>query len=233
MAEERICMSPSALVGRPDEPTTTGPARDRVYEWLRDEIIRGTLEGGMFLDEQWVSRTMGVSRTPVREALHRLAAEKFVTLNPRKGAQVRMVTARELEEVYQARLLIEGNAINTTCARNGSAAEDMANFLEPMEEAGRERDWFTVAHLDREFHLTLVRAAGNSVLTELYDSLRSRQQRLAVRMLHVGPQRLDTINAQHRALVAALGKCDAGESLRILQEHLQPVPEVVVLLPAQ
>ena len=99
-----------------DPSAAQGPARDRVYVWLRDEIIRGSIEGGRFLDELWVSGTMGVSRTPVREAFHRLAAEKFITLLPRKGAQVRTVTARELEEVYQSRQLIEGHAVTVLCA---------------------------------------------------------------------------------------------------------------------
>jgi DNA-binding GntR family transcriptional regulator len=221
--DEGIEMSASTLAGTTGE---SGPARDRVYVWLRDEIIRGSIEGGRFLDELWVSGTMGVSRTPVREAFHRLAAERFITLLPRKGAQVRTVTARELEEVYQTRLLIEGHAVSTLCTRGVGAPSHMVDLIEPMEAAGRERDWFAVSGLDREFHLTMVSAAQNSVLTELYDSLRSRQQRVAVRALNVGPQRLDTINEQHRALVA-------GKALEILTAHLRPVPEVLALLPSQ
>jgi DNA-binding GntR family transcriptional regulator len=228
--DEGIEMSASTLAGPTGE---SGPARDRVYVWLRDEIIRGSIEGGRFLDELWVSGTMGVSRTPVREAFHRLAAERFITLLPRKGAQVRTVTGRELEEVYQTRLLIEGHAVSTLCARGVGAPAHMVDLIEPMEAAGREQDWFAVSGLDREFHLTMVSAAQNSVLTELYDSLRSRQQRVAVRALNVGPQRLDTINAQHRALVAALDAVDADQALEILTAHLRPVPEVLALLPSQ
>ncbi|WP_267618559.1 GntR family transcriptional regulator [Gordonia bronchialis] len=208
----------------------SGPARERVYEWLRDEIIRGSLEGGRFLDEQWVSGTVGVSRTPVREAFHRLAAERFITLLPRKGAQVRMVTGRELEEVYQTRMLIEGHAVQVICQRELGAPEQMSELIEPMEAAAAERDWFTVAERDRQFHLSMVRAADNSVLTELYASLRSRQQRVAVRALHVRPERVDTINAQHRALVAALEDSDAAAAMAVLTEHLRPVAEVVSLL---
>ena len=181
---EGIVMSTPATA---DPSAAQGPARDRVYVWLRDEIIRGSIEGGRFLDELWVSGTMGVSRTPVREAFHRLAAEKFITLLPRKGAQVRTVTARELEEVYQSRQLIEGHAVTVLCARGFGAPTSMIELIEPMEAAGRERDWFEVSGLDRQFHLAMVRAAQNSVLTELYESLRSRQQRVAVRALNVGP----------------------------------------------
>ena len=199
-----------------------------------DEIIRGSIEGGRFLDELWVSGTMGVSRTPVREAFHRLAAEKFITLLPRKGAQVRTVTARELEEVYQSRQLIEGHAVTVLCARGFGAPTSMIELIEPMEAAGRERDWFEVSGLDRQFHLAMVRAAQNSVLTELYESLRSRrQQRVAVRALNVGtaPPRHDQCPSTAPWL-RALDESDADKALEILAAHLRPVPEVLALLPA-
>src|SRR5882762_11343264 len=116
------------------EPTPAkweGPARDQVYAWLRDAIITGEIEGGRFLDEHWVSGMVGVSRTPVREAFHRLAAERFISLLPRKGAQDRMVTARELEEVYQTRRLIEGHAITALCTtRTAPRSEEHTSELQ-------------------------------------------------------------------------------------------------------
>ncbi|MEV0070307.1 MULTISPECIES: GntR family transcriptional regulator [unclassified Amycolatopsis] len=207
-----------------------GPARDRVYAWLRDGIISGALEGGRFLDELWVSGVVGVSRTPVREAFHRLEAERFISLLPRKGAQVRTVTARELEEVYQSRRLIEGHAITEVCAAGAGAPAEMAGLIEDMGHAGAERDWFAVSGLDRRFHRAIVNAAGNTVLTELYDTLRSRQQRVAVRALEARPERLSIIDAEHRQLVAALDEGDTETALRILNQHLRPVSEVVSAL---
>ncbi|HEY3712021.1 MAG TPA: GntR family transcriptional regulator [Amycolatopsis sp.] len=207
-----------------------GPARDRVYAWLRDGIISGALEGGRFLDELWVSGVVGVSRTPVREAFHRLEAERFISLLPRKGAQVRTVTARELEEVYQSRRLIEGHALGEVCAARAGAPAEMAGLIEQMGRAGKDRDWFAVSGLDRQFHRAIVNAAGNSVLTELYDTLRSRQQRVAVRALEARPERLSIIDAEHRQLVAAIDAHEPATALRLLNEHLHPVPEVVSAL---
>jgi DNA-binding GntR family transcriptional regulator len=208
-----------------------GPARERVYDWLRDEIIKGTLEGGQFLDEQWVSRTVGVSRTPVREAFHRLAAEHFIQLLPRKGAQVRSVTARELEEVYQARRLIEGQAARSLCEAEHGAPREMHDLLEPMERAGRAADWFDVARLNRRFHQAMVSTAGNSVITDLYEGLHSRQQRVGLRAMRARPERAGTVDAEHRALVAALDAHDAERAIAVLDAHLRPVPEVVSVLP--
>jgi len=205
-------------------------ARDRVYEWVRDEIIKGALPAGRFLDEIWVSELVGTSRTPVREAFHRLNSEKFIDLVPRRGAQVRNVTARELEEVYASRRLIEGHAARALCAGNAGAPADLQDLAEAMEAAGQQQDWFTVAKLDRTFHRTIVDAHGNSVLTELYDALRSRQQRIAVRALQIRPQRVPEIDRQHRAIITALAAGDTDRVTVLLDEHLRPIPEITAVL---
>ncbi|GAB5894628.1 GntR family transcriptional regulator [Mycolicibacterium mageritense] len=213
-----------------DEPAAPQSARDRVYEWVRDEIIKGTLPGGRFLDEVWVSESVGTSRTPVREAFHRLNSEKFIDLLPRRGAQVRSVTSREMEEVYASRRLIEGHAASALCSAEAGAPPDLETLAGQMEEAGRAEDWFTVARLDRTFHRTIVDAHGNSVLTELYDALRSRQQRVAVRAMQIRPQRLPEIDRQHRAIIAALAHNSVDEVIAILNEHLRPIPEITAAL---
>ena len=212
-------------------PVHAGPARIRVYEWLRDEIIRGSIEAGRFLDEQWVCDAVGVSRTPVREAFHQLAAERFISLLPRKGAQVRTVTARELEEVYRTRLLIEGHALTVMCSLERRVPVEMLGLIEQMEQASDALDWFTVSFLDRRFHRAIVAAAENTVLTELYDTLRSRQQRVAVRALTARPERVETINKQHRAIADAISRHDAESGLRLLELHLRPLSEITSALP--
>jgi len=206
------------------------PARDRVYQWVRDEIIRGTLPAGRFLDEVWVSELVGTSRTPVREAFHRLNSERFIDLLPRRGAQVRSVTSRELEEVYTSRRLIEGHAARALCLDGSGAPEALDALATQMEDAGRQQDWFAVARLDRAFHRSIVDAHGNSVLTELYDALQSRQQRVAVRALQIRPQRVPEIDRQHRAIIDALARNDVDGVAALLDEHLRPIPEITAAL---
>lgn len=218
---------------RVGSPNNGGPARGRVYEWLRDEIIRGSIEAGRFLDEHWVSAAVGVSRTPVREAFHQLEAERFITLLPRRGAQVRTVTSRELEEVYQSRQLIEGHSLGVICAVKREIPDELLSILEELEAASAAQDWFAVSSLDRSFHRSIVALAENSVLLELYDTLRSRQQRVAVRAMVARPERVETINKQHRDLLDALRKHDAETGMKLLRQHLMPVPEVTSTLPAE
>jgi DNA-binding GntR family transcriptional regulator len=212
------------------EAGATPSARDRVYQWVRDEIIKGTLPAGRFLDEVWVSELVGTSRTPVREAFHRLNSEKFIDLLPRRGAQVRSVTSRELEEVYASRRLIEGHAARALCLAELGAPQPLDGLAQRMEDAGQEQDWFSVARLDRAFHRAIVDAHGNSILTELYDALRSRQQRVAVRALQIRPQRVPEIDRQHRAIIDALARNDVDGVAALLDEHLRPIPEITAAL---
>jgi len=218
------------MVVEVSDASAAQPARDRVYQVVRDEIIRGTLPPGRFLDEAWVSELVGTSRTPVREAFHRLHSERFIDLLPRRGAQVRSVTARELEEVYSSRRLIEGHAARGLCLAGSGAPPQLQDLVNQMEEAGREQDWFTVARLDRAFHRCIVEAHGNSILTELYDALRSRQQRVAVRALQIRPQRVPEIDRQHRAIIDALAHNDVDRVAALLDEHLRPIPEITAAL---
>jgi len=98
-----------------------------------------------------------------------------------------------------------------------------------MEAAGQERDWLTVARLDRAFHRAIVEAHGNSALTELYDGLRSRQQRVAVRALQVRPRRVPEIGRRHRAIIDELVANDVDGVAVVLDEHLPPIPEITAV----
>ncbi|MGC0362909.1 DNA-binding GntR family transcriptional regulator [Rhodococcus sp. 27YEA15] len=201
-------------------------AASRVSDWLRDGIISGRIAEGTFLDEVWVADSVGTSRTPVREAFHRLSAERFIDLLPRKGAQVHVVTARELDEVNSSRLLIESHAARSLCAESAGAPPEMHTLLDEMTAAEERRDWFDVVNLNWRFHRSMVRAHGNAVLAELYDTLRSRQQRVGLRALQSSPARVPLVNAQHRAIVDALDASDNDRLQVVLTEHLRTAPEI-------
>ncbi|HJE57975.1 MAG TPA: GntR family transcriptional regulator [Nocardiopsis listeri] len=202
-------------------------ARERAYETIGAAILAGTFAEGEFLDEAVLAREVGTSRTPVREALHRLQAERFVDLVPRRGAQVRVVTATEMRQIYQARFVIEADAMTKICDRRLGAPPEAPELIEAMETAGRNRDWNDLAQLDQRFHSCIVQHQGNAVLGQMYDSLRPRQVRLAVRTITQGPERLPIIEREHRELEAALNAHDGPLSTAILNVHLQEVPELV------
>ena len=201
-------------------------ARDRAYAFVRDGILRRTIKVGAFLEEEQVSTAIGVSRTPVREAFHRLAAERWLELVPRRGAMVRQVTAQELIEVYEVRRLLEGHAVRQLClSRQGAPALSHA-LLYAMCADGAE----TIeqhASLDQQFHRSLVATLGNAVLIEMYDSLRARQQQVALCAFAANPERLQTILNEHLMLLDALTRFDLTEAEAILFVHLQPLTGIL------
>ncbi|WP_193044856.1 GntR family transcriptional regulator [Mycolicibacterium baixiangningiae] len=202
-------------------------AGQRAYEWIRDAILDGEFAEGEFIDEVALAARVNTSRTPVREALQRLQVERYVDLLPRRGAQVRVVTAAEMREIYQARFVLESDALRRICQRQAGMPESARGLIEEMAQAGRDHDWNRFAQLDQLFHSEIVRHQRNAVIAELYDALQPRQVRLGTRTLVEAPARLATIEREHRELVAALDRNDAEASVDVLRRHLREIPELV------
>lgn len=205
-------------------------ARERVYDLVREGILRGTYPVGSFIEEERISVQANVSRTPVREAFHRLAAERFLELLPRRGAMVRHVTGRELSELYEARRLIEGYAVRYLCTHRLPAPVEMVRLCAEMEQDDSP-DFVRKGELNRRFHREMIAAMQNQVLLDLFDSLHSRLLRVAISALQADPARGDIINAEHRGLIAALNEHDQDKALALLNAHLQPQASVVSQLP--
>lgn len=202
-------------------------AGKRAYEWIRDAILGGEFAEGEFVDEVVLAARVGTSRTPVREALQRLQVERYVDLVPRRGAQVRVVTAVEMREIYQARFVLESDALRTICQRKAGVPEAARVLLPEMEEAGKARNWNRFSQLDQLFHSEIVRYQRNAVIAELYDALQPRQVRLGTRTLAEAPARLTTIEHEHRDLIDAVDRHDADASVEVLRRHLREIPELV------
>ncbi|WP_271986579.1 GntR family transcriptional regulator [Pseudoclavibacter terrae] len=205
-------------------------ARDIAYSRISAKILSGEFVEGQLLDEVSLAEDAGTSRTPVREALNQLQAERYVDLVPRRGAQVRVITAVEMQEIYQTRLVLEADAITKTCARALGVSPVMQESLAPMVEASARGEWQTFATLDQQFHSALVRHAGNAVAAELYESLRPRHIRLAMKTASEAPWRMRYIQSEHNELVAALAGNDEQRALSTLRSHLKTVPELVEAL---
>ncbi|CAN5175658.1 GntR family transcriptional regulator [soil metagenome] len=220
----------NVLTPVPAQEAEGRPARERVYTYVREQILRGVFAGGSFVEEEEISSAMGVSRTPVREAFHRLEAERFIDLLPRRGALVRQVTAQELADLYETRRMIEGYAIARICREKIVLPASMEAILDRLDEIAGS-DHFARVELNREFHFVMVKALGNEVLSELYQSLGARQQRVAMRALAADPDRIERIRREHRDFIAALRAHDEARARAVLEEHLHPVVGVVSRLP--
>ena len=173
-------MDTNALV-RPEEAPNASAA-DRAHAWARDQILCRRVNGNDLMSEGEIADAVGVSRTPVREALLRLQAEGFVRLLPKRGALVLPVTAAEMADVLETRRLVEMFAARkvVTDGNVTPLVRALQARIDEMRAAARARDTVAYVEADRAFHVELVAAAGNEILTSLYRSLRDRQLRMGV-----------------------------------------------------
>jgi DNA-binding GntR family transcriptional regulator len=196
-------------------------ATQRVYDHVKAGILDATYGGGELLTEGRVSEQVGVSRTPVREALLRLETEGLVRLYPKKGALVVPVSAEEAEDVLEARALVEGYAAPRAWDRRDQLADDLAVLVEAMREHRRAGDVVAFNRADREFHERIVAAAGNDVLARLYRSLRERQLCISSAVMRVSRERMDHALDDHQRLVDLLRGDDRDAFVALTDAHLR------------
>lgn len=196
-------------------------AATRVYEHVKTGILDATYAQGELITEGLVSERVGVSRTPVREALLRLETEGLVRLYPKKGALVVPVSAQEAEDVLEARALVERYAAPRAWARRAELAEELEPLLDEMRRHRDAGDHVGFSQADRTFHERIVTAAGNDVLARLYRSLRERQLCISRSVLRVSAERMEQALADHERLVDHLRAGDEEAFLAMGDTHLQ------------
>lgn len=204
----------------------------KAYEHISEGILSGVYSEGEFLDETRLAGDIGCSRTPIREALHKLRAEWFIDVIPRRGAQVRVTTLSEMEAVYEARLVLETHAFDSICRQSLPLPSEAEDLLGEMASIPRGTDLTRYVKLDQMFHSSLVKRAGNTVIFDLYQTLRPRHIKVGSRVINISPARRTTVEEEHRAILASLREQDCEGAVETLREHLRYVPEVVSSLPS-
>jgi DNA-binding GntR family transcriptional regulator len=201
---------------------TAQSAADRAYAFVKDRIVTGGYPGGTLISEGEVAEALRISRTPIREAFLRLSVEGLLRLYPKRGALVVPVSAREIHDVLDARLLIEEHAarIAIVAGRHRELAEELRAILDKHRDPGMPRDARRFTEADEQFHGTLVAAAGNRLLAGFYATLRDRQLRMGTTALRRDPGRYDAILAEHTALADLIGAGDAEAAASALAEHI-------------
>ncbi len=205
----------------------TRPAGERAYLSVKRQIITGTLAGGSFITEGAVAEQLGISRTPVREALLRLQAEDMVELYPKKGALVVPVTAREIREVFEARNLIEEWAATSAWPHRDSFIPRLQALLDRMRAAHDAQDPSEFSAADRAFHEVIVEAAGNSVITRQYRHLRDRQLCIVTTLMERDEDRMRNALESHGGMLQLLQEGTVEEFTRAAREHVAHTGELV------
>jgi DNA-binding GntR family transcriptional regulator len=209
-------------------PIASVSAADRAYAYVKGEILARRFAPHDLLSEGQLAGAVGASRTPVREALLRLQGEGLVRLLPKRGALVLPVTVDEMADVMETRRLVETFAARKVLARHPAAALGpvLERHLDAMRAAMAAHDAAAYVQADRDFHLAIVAATGNEIITSLYRSLRERQLRMGtVNLLDVtgtsvDPARMQSTLAEHERIRDALRAGRADAVVKAVGAHL-------------
>lgn len=181
----------------------------------------------MLLTEGELAEAVGVSRTPVREGLLRLEVEGLIRLYPKKGALVLPVSAQEIEDVVETRLLVEQHAVRRAVPVPEALVKRLEELLEEQRQHAASGDLAAVSVADRCFHAEIVRATGNEILARLYDQLRDRQLRMGVALMHAHPDRIAKNITEHSGILRALREGDADAAAHAVHQHVTRVRHLV------
>ena len=198
------------------------PASERAYAHVKELVLTETLPGGAMVSEGDIAARLSMSRTPVREAFLRLETEGWLRLYPKRGALVVPVAAGEAQAVVDARLLLEVHAVEALRHRDDrERLQDRLRASIDQQRAALDRgDIDAYAEHDTEFHLTIVAAGGNPLLTSFYVTLRERQRRMVARSLWRDESRARDFVSQHEHLAQAVGAGAVAEFKVALRRHL-------------
>ncbi len=202
--------------------------REKAYTYLKDTVLTDPEMQGTFLSEQELADRIGVSRTPIREALLQLAAEDLVELVPKRGARVAPLAGREIRELMELRGIVERYAAQQLVSGNRAPVAELRSLLERQREltgADQAREFIAVDH---RFHSALVSAVGNTLLDRHYDGLRSRQVRAGVVALFNQQGRQEAVLQEHEAILDALAAGDAQAACAAIDHHLESTLKVLL-----
>ena len=201
-----------------------GSGAERAYQHLKARILSREYAGGSLLTEGEVADAVGVSRTPVREAMLRLSAEGLLRLYPKRGALVVSVSADEVRDILEARELLETHAVELVLdVADDALVKELAGHLEQMRRFAEVRDVPGFIQADRDFHRAMVAAGGNEILTKLYDSLRDRQLLMGAVLMRGAPGRISSAVEEHAAILAAVQAGDRTALRAAVMHHLATV----------
>ncbi|MFB6271347.1 MAG: GntR family transcriptional regulator [Salinibacter sp.] len=202
---------------------TRGRIADDIYQVLRRNILQQKLEAGQRLQVDDLADQLDVSRTPVREALNRLAAEELVEIVPRSGTYVAQPTAEDIDEIFDLRTALEGLAVEQVAAAAPNAEEVQAlRDLLDWSSGPDEDEIIQHAEANRAFHERLVELTGNEKLMQIYRMLNAHATMALVHYSTAGGQeRWDVEREEHEAILAALADGDPAAARRAMERHLE------------
>ena len=196
------------------------PLRDVVFNTLRQAILKGELEPGERLMEIQLAERLGVSRTPIREAIRKLELEGLVLMIPRKGAEVAEISETSLREVLEVRRSLEELAIELACQRitpeELTALEEAENRFARAVEDG---EVMAIAESDENYHELIYQATANDRLVQILNNLREQMYRYRLEYIK-DEDRRQILVVEHEHILRAVRRRDIADAKSAVREHI-------------
>lgn len=187
---------------------------------IRNMILRHELKPSEWVDEAALCEKLGVSKTPMREALKVLAAEGLVELHPNQGARVAALLPEHVDDLFEAQAIIEGNAARLACQHATEKDVEMfAKIHGRMVRAFKRKERKQYFALNQDLHLALVSMSHNTALVMAHSTLFMQIERARYLALDVGRRWEDSV-AQHEEILAALSERDGARAQRLVETHV-------------
>ena len=205
------------------------PLRDVIFETLRKAIISGDIKPGERLMEVSLANQMGVSRTPVREAIRRLEAEGLVTMTPRKGTHVAELSVKDIMDVLEVRTVLDKLATDLAAKRmQPSQLKALENVHKQYIACVEKNNIEGAIKKDIEFHDLIYAASGNPRLVAVAGSLREHVYRFRVIYMSGGDPIAENVLNEHEEILAALKEANNNLASDLAEKHIRNQMETII-----
>ena len=204
------------------------PLRDVVFKTLRQGILTGELKPGERLMEIHLANKLGVSRTPIREAIRKLELEGLVTMIPRRGAEVAQITEKSMKDVLEVRKVLDNLSVELACDRiTEEEKELLKNACVDFEEAVKTGDFGKIAKTDVAFHDIIVAATRNIRLSQMVNNLAEQMYRYRFEYIKDSSQHARLVQ-EHEEICQGIINGDKEKALVAIEAHIDN-QEIAVL----
>lgn len=196
------------------------PLRDVVFNTLRQAILKGELEPGERLMEIQLAERLGVSRTPIREAIRKLELEGLVLMIPRKGAEVAKISEKSLRDVLEVRRSLEELAIELACQRMSEEdIQQLEQAQNDFKKAIDEGDTMKIAETDEHYHDIIYYGTGNVRLVQILNNLREQMYRYRLEYIKDADKH-QVLRLEHDQILQAIRGRKVAQAKEVMREHI-------------
>lgn len=204
------------------------PLRDVVFNTLRQAILTGDLKPGERLMEIHLANKLGVSRTPIREAIHKLELEGLVTMIPRRGAEVAQITEKSMNDVLEVRRALDALCVELACDRiSEEELSALKEACDSFELSVKTKDVKKIAQADVALHDIIVRATGNQRLIQLVNNLSEQMYRYRFEYIKDSSQH-ETLVAEHKIIYQSIVRKDKETAAAAAKTHIDNQKRAII-----